>query len=82
MKDIIITSRRQKTELWFAAGAFVVANILNIYAIATYGAPAKEVFTSIFYVLAFTAVLYAFSVIVRLLIYSTTRLFKKKPKKH
>ena len=54
MKDIILTSKRQKCELWYLLGAFVVANLCNVGAIIAYEAPVTELFTSIFYVLCFT----------------------------
>jgi len=81
VKDIIITARRQKIEIGFLIASFVVANILNLWAIFSYGSPIKEIITSIFYVLVFTAVLYAFSVIIRLVYYGiarSVRTFKKK----
>lgn len=80
MKDIILTVRRQKTELWFLLGAFVVANILNLWAINSYGAPMKEMFTSFFYVLTFTLFLYALSVIVRMIIYGIVSLIRNRKK--
>ena len=67
MKDIVLTARQQKRELWWLLGAFVVANLCNAWAIVEYHAPASEMFTSIFYVLIFTIVLYAFSAGARLI---------------
>ena len=78
MKDIIINSRRQKVELWYLLGAFVVANLLNLWAIFRYDASIKEMYTSFFYVLVFTFFIYALSVIVRLLIYGVCRLFNRR----
>lgn len=78
MKDIILTSKRQKCELWYLLGAFVVANLCNVGAIIAYEAPVTELFTSVFYVLCFTVFLYAVSVVARLLWAGTKQLFKKK----
>lgn len=81
MKDIVITARRQKIEICFLVVSFIVANIMNIWAILTYNSPIKEIITSIFYVLVFTIVLYAFSVIIRLVYYVIVRsakVFRKK----
>lgn len=78
MKDITLTASRQKKELWWLAAAFVVANLLNIKAIFDYDAPKSEIYTSIFYVLIFTAVLYAVSVILRMAGYGLYSLFRKK----
>lgn len=78
MKDIVISRRRQRIELWTLAACFVAANIVNICAIHTYDAPVSELYTSIFYVLVFTAVLYAVVLVVRLLIYGISRLIPRK----
>ena len=78
MKDIIFNSRRQKVELWYLLGAFVVANLFNLWAIFRYDASIKEMYTSFFYVLVFTFFIYVLSVIVRLLIYGLCRLFSRR----
>ena len=77
MKDITLTARRQKIELWWLLGAFVVANLFNLRAVMQYGAPWKEMYTSIFYVIIFALALYVLSVIIRLGVYGIYRLFKK-----
>lgn len=77
-KGIILTSKRQKRELWYLLGAFVVANGCNIGAIISYEAPTTELYTSIKYVLYFTAFLYAVSVAVRLVWAIARLLFRKK----
>ena len=66
MKDIILTSRRQKRELCYLLAAFVLANVCNLIAIIQYAAPITELFTSIFYVICFTIAVYALSVAIRL----------------
>ncbi|MBD5224498.1 MAG: hypothetical protein HDS68_00805 [Bacteroidales bacterium] len=80
MKDITFSARRQKTELWYLLGAFVVANLVNLWAITSYGAPIKEMFTSFFYVLTFTVFLYALSVIVRIVVYGIRSLIVNRKK--
>lgn len=80
MKDIVISSRRQRRELWILAASFAVANILNIWAIRSYGAPLSEIYTSIFYVLVFTAALYAAVAALRLLGYGLWRLMRRPEK--
>ena len=57
---------------------FVVSNLLHLYAIIAYHAPFTEMITSIFYIIIFTFVLYAFWGILRLLFYGIQALFKKK----
>ena len=77
MRDIIFTAKRQKCEFWCLLGAFVVANAFNIGAIITYESPVTELYTSIDYVLCLTAVLYALSIVVRLLCAGARYLIKK-----
>lgn len=78
MKNIVISAKRQKQELWWFLSAFIIANICNGWAIYQYNAPVSEMLTSFFYVLIFTFVLYVVSVLIRLLIYFITKLFSKK----
>lgn len=77
MKDIIISPKRQKTELKALLVCFILAFALNIGAIIYYKTPASEIITSIFYVITFAIVLYAAWVIVRLIVYLFRRIFKK-----
>ena len=81
MKDTIITARRKRIELITLLVCFLVANVLHIYAIIAYHAPFMEMITSIFYIIVFTFVLYAFGGILRLLFYGAQRLFKKKSRR-
>ena len=82
MKDTIVTARRKKIELITLLVCFVVSNLLHLYAIIAYHAPftemITEMITSIFYIIIFTFVLYAFWGILRLLFYGMQALFKKK----
>lgn len=77
MKDIIISPKRQKSELKALLVCFIIAFALNVGAIICYKAPATEMITSIFYVITFAVVLYAAWVIVRLIVYLLRRIFKK-----
>lgn len=78
MKDSVITARRKKKELIVLLCCFVIANILNLYAIIAYKTEFRELFTSLGYVLLFTIVLYAFLIIVRLVFYLVIRMMKKR----
>lgn len=60
MKDTIVTARRKKIELITLLVCFVVSNLIHLYAIIAYHAPFTEMITSIFYIIIFTFVLYAF----------------------
>ena len=78
MKDTIVTARRKKTELITLLICFVVSNLLHLYGIISFHAAFSELITSIFYIIIFTFVLYAFWGILRLLFYGMQALFKKK----
>lgn len=80
MKSTVITARRKKIELLTMLACFVVANLGNLYAIISYDTPFSEMLTSIFYVLAFSCVLYAFWTLLRVLFYGVRCLFLKKEK--
>ena len=73
MKNTVITARRKKIELLTLLVCFI-----NLYAIISYKTPFSEMLTSIFYVLAFSCVLYAFWTLLRLLFYGIRNLFLKK----
>lgn len=69
-KDTVITARQKKTELIIFLSCFFVAYTLNVIAIITYKTPAIELITEILNVLLLALVMYALTVIVRLLIKS------------
>lgn len=80
MPYFYIPSRRIRTELISLLVCFLIALGLNVYAIAHYGSPLSELWTSILYVLMATVVLYAVWVLLRLLLFGIARLFGWKPK--
>lgn len=77
MKDTIVTARRKKIELITLLVCFVVSNLIHLYAIIAYHAPFSEMITSIFYIILFALVLYAFWGILRLLFYGLRALFTR-----
>lgn len=78
MKDILITRKRQITELkvWLACLALSV--VLNIYAIIAYEAPWTELFTSIGFMLTASVVIYIILLFFRIVWYGVRRLCKKR----
>lgn len=78
MKNTIITARRKKIELLTLLACFIIGNLANLYAIVSYKTPLSEMLTSIFYVLAFSCVLYIFWTVLRILFYGIKKLFLKK----
>ena len=69
MKDTLITAHRKKVELLNWLVCFVMANLLNLYAIIAYKTSFLEVLTSFFYVIIFSCVLYVIWSVLRLVIY-------------
>lgn len=78
MKDTVLTARRKKIELITLLVCFVLANLANLYAIITYHQSMMEMITSIFYIIIFAFVLYAFWTVLRLFFYGVKALFTKK----
>lgn len=75
MKDLNISAKRQKFELKCLAVCFCTAFLINILAILIYKTSWSEVFTQLLWVLIITCVLYAGSVVLRVLYFLIRRLF-------
>ena len=78
MKDTVLTARRKKIEIITLLVCFVLANLVNLYAIITYHRSMMEMITSIFYIIIFAFVLCAAWALLRLLFYGVKALFTKK----
>lgn len=78
MRDTVLTARRKKIEIITLLVCFVLANLVNLYAIITYHRSMMEMITSIFYIIIFAFVLYAAWTLLRLLFYGVKILFTKK----
>jgi hypothetical protein len=74
MKNIIITPRQIRREVFFLIVAFVVANLMNLGAIIGYDSSWKELFTSIPILLLLSMVLYFLMGIFRLIYYAVSKL--------
>lgn len=68
MNDITITPRRIVRELITFLVCFVIGFLVNLVAIIIYKANYSELFSSLHYVLIFSAVLYFVWIIIRLLV--------------
>ena len=77
MKDLLITGSRQKTELLFLLGSFILAFCLNICGIIIYHTAWKELLTQWFPMLALTVVIYFLILLIRLILFGIIRLFRK-----
>ena len=78
MKDTVLTARRKKIEIITLLVCFVLANLVNLYAIIAYNRSMMEMITSIFYIIIFAFVLYACWTLLLLLFYGVKALLAKK----
>ena len=78
MKDIIITGAKIRRELWWLLAAFVIANLMNIYAIAVYNTEWKELVTTLGYVIALSIVLYLVIALIRWIVNGVLRMARKR----
>jgi cytochrome b len=69
MRDVIIKATRIKIELLTLLVCFVVANLLNVYAILTFKTSFSELFTQLGYVFIFSVVLYLLWSLLRVIFY-------------
>lgn len=78
MKDIVISSKRIRIELITLTICFVVANLLNLYAIIAYQTSFVELLTQLGYVFIFSVVLYIAWSFLRAIFYLIKKLVKSK----
>lgn len=77
MKDINISAKRQKKELWIFILCFVAAFVLNMVAIILYNTNWTELFTHLGYVVTIAVVLYILFALLRGVIQVIRFLFHK-----
>lgn len=77
MKDIVISSRHIRRELWIFLGCIVAMELVNVYAIVDYGGKWSELVMSLGFVVAAAVVAYIVVAVVRLIIYGIVKLIKK-----
>jgi hypothetical protein len=78
MKDIVISTKRIRTELFTLLVCFLIGFVANIGAVIFYKSAAIELITSIPYVLVFTFVIYCLWSFIRLIISMISIIWKKK----
>ncbi len=76
MKDILLTVKRQKTEIKIFCVCIVLAYLMNIISIIAYGTSWSELWTQSLWMLLITCGFYGLSIVLRLLYYGI-RLLKK-----
>lgn len=77
MKDIIITAKSIRRELYFLLASFIIACGMNVFAIIKYSRPASELITMIGFVAFATVLIYLVLALVRLIVWIVLRLFKR-----
>lgn len=78
MKDIIITAKRQKTEIGVFCACIILAILLNVCSIISFGTEWTELWTQSFWMVLITFSLYGLSILLRLLFYGLSRMRKNK----
>ena len=79
MKDTVITAKQKKREAITLLVCFLMANVINFYAIITYDNTSfSELFTSLGYVFVASLAIYFFWTILRILFYGLKKLLKAK----
>lgn len=73
MKDTVITVKRKKMEIITLIVCFIIANLINLYAIVRYKTSYTELFFMLGYVLILTFALYLLWTAIRLIFYAVKR---------
>ncbi len=75
MKDTIITSKQKKTEIITWLICFLIANLVNLYAIITHRESSfTELYTSIGYVFILSIILYISWIIIRIIFFGIKKI--------
>jgi hypothetical protein len=77
MKDIIITEKMVRRELYVLLGCFVAACLVNVGAIIAYDRPWSELYSQIGFVFFITGGIYILLGIFRFFVWLVARIFKK-----
>ena len=77
MKDIVITERMIRRELFVLLGCFVVACLVNAGAIIAYDRPWSELYSQIGFVIFITGGIYVLLAVFRLLVWLVAKIFNK-----
>ena len=80
MKDIIISAKQQKKELFIFLGCFIAAEIVNAISIIVYNTNWIELLTHIGYVFCIAVGFYCILLLIRLLSKGILYLFRKRKK--
>lgn len=78
MKDLIITTKRQKAELLLFCTCILIAFLLNVCSIVVYQTEWKELYTQWLWMLIIGCGLYGLSVVLRIIYCLLHNLFSKR----
>lgn len=78
MKDLVITSKRLKKEIYVLSTCFILAFLINISSIVTFRTPWYEMFTQLGYVVVITFILYLLVAIIRTVAFLIRKLVTKR----
>ena len=76
MKDLVISGKRIKTEIWVFVACVVAMELLNIYSIIRYRGEWSEVIMSIGYVVTASVIVYLLIGVLRLIVAGIMKIFK------
>lgn len=76
MKDLVISGKRIKTEIWVFVACVVAMELLNIYSIIRYRGEWTEVIMSIGYVVTASVIVYLLIGVLRLILAGIMKIFK------
>ena len=79
MRDIVISARRIRRETWVFVACVAAALVVNAYSIHRFGTHWQELFTTLHVTLAVAVVIFAVLALVRLIVFTCVRLFRRKP---
>ena len=77
MKDIVITGKMIRREIYILLGCFVAAFLVNVGAIIAYDRPWVELVSQIGFVFFITGGIYVLLAVFRLIVWLVAKIFKK-----
>ncbi|MBP3202592.1 MAG: hypothetical protein J6M31_03175 [Bacteroidales bacterium] len=77
MKDLVISGKTLRRELWVVSGCLVAGALVNVVAVIGYHRPWTELFTQLGYVVVLSIGVYFVLALVRLLIFLILLIIRK-----
>ena len=76
MKDVIISGRRIRRELWMLGVSFAAAYALNVFSIIHWSRPLSELYSTLGYVVTLALGIYLSLLVIRLLVFGCIRIVR------